>query len=151
MEIIFSVKFYHTSYGSPFTSVSTSLQNNISGFPSFNPCNMRVRSSHTGQSHTSTLSERLLCFKDLLFSCLCHGNQLVRFFQREGHSVHLGPTCSLHRDDSFPKHMLCFRINMVVQTLPPRNTQHKISFGKKICDSKYHTAQCVWIMKIKKD
>ena len=48
MEIILFVKMYHPSDGSSFTSVSTYLQNNSSGYPSSNPRGVRVRASHMG-------------------------------------------------------------------------------------------------------
>lgn len=48
MEIVLFVKLYHSSDGSSFTSVSTYLQNNISGCLSSNPWGVSVSASHMG-------------------------------------------------------------------------------------------------------
>ena len=52
--------------------------------------------------------------------------------QWEGNSTDSRPTCSLNNDGTFPEHVWHFRVNMVVQTVYPMNTQYKIIFGLKI-------------------
>ena len=67
MEIIQFVKLYHPSDGSSFTSVSTYLQNNSSGRPSFNPRGVRMTFSH-GIHHTPLFSQTG-CFDPMLDGC----------------------------------------------------------------------------------
>ena len=82
---------------------------------------------------TTTLTENLMCHKDQWSSCHWSGNQLAWTFQREGNSTNSEPTCSIHNNWYFPKHVWHFRLNVVVQRVHLRNTQHKISIGMKIC------------------
>ena len=56
-------------------------------------------------SFPSPLTESLLCHRAQWASCHCHGIHLAWNFQREGNSTNSGPTCSLHNDGSFSKHM----------------------------------------------
>ena len=78
--------------------------------------------------------------------CHCHGNQLAWTFHREGKSAHSGPSCSLHSDNSFQEYVWHVMVNVVFQTLQPRNPQYKISFGKKIRAWRIPTPQVAWIM-----
>ena len=151
MEIPLMVESYHISDGSSFTQVSTSFQNNSSECPSSNPRGVRVRTSHMGPiTHLYSHKEAVVLNGSMGIRTLPW--QPVAFELSEGsNSAHLGPTCSLHNDRSFPKHMGCFRINVVAQTLPPRNTLHEISIPKKICHWKWHTPQGAWIIKTRKD
>ena len=107
MEIIPSVKFYHTSDESSFTSVSTNLQKNNSGCPSSNPLGVWVRTSHMGPiMHFYSHREAILFQGSMGFMPLPW--QPVCWELSEGRQLcHLIPTCSLHNDGSFPKYLWC--------------------------------------------
>ena len=91
MEIILFVKFYHTSDGSSFTSVSTYLQNNSSGCPSYKPRCFRVSASQMCSNmplfphREGILSQGSMGIMSLL------GNQLAWYIQTEENPPTLGP------------------------------------------------------------
>ena len=65
--------------------------------------------------------------------------------------AHSSPACFLHNYGYFPEYVWHFWVNIVFQTLHPKNPQHKISIGKKICDWKRPTPQVYWTMKSRKE
>jgi len=95
--------------------------------------------------------KRLLCQKDQWEFCHCLGKQLGWTFHMYGNSIHSGPSCYLHKEGSFLENVWHFSVNVVFQTLPPKNPQCKISFGNKICDWKIPTGQIAWTMKAMKE
>ena len=134
MEITLYVKFYHTSDGLAFISVSTFLQNKCSECPKSKPPGVRLRASHMGSiTPLSPHKEAVVSMAQWALFHFC-GIQLAWTFQRECNSINAGPTCSLNNDGSFPKNVWHFRENMVFETLHTMKPLYKISFGKKICD-----------------
>ena len=87
-----------------------------------------------GPACPCSLTVLLFCHKAPWVLCLCRGHKVAWTFQKEGNSTNFRPTSSLNNDGTFPEHVRHFRVNMLVQTVHPTNTQYKIIFGVKMCD-----------------
>lgn len=151
MEIILFVKLYHPPERPSFTSASTYIQSYSSECPSSNPQSMRVRASHMPPNENLYSHREAAVSRAQWASCHCHDNQLIWIFQGEVNSTHSGITCSLHNDGSFPEHVWQFRVHILYPNAHPRNTQHKISFGKKTCQWKWPSSHIAWILKAREE
>ena len=123
LEIILFRKLHHPSDGSSFTSVSTYFQKNSSGRPSSNTRCAKVRTYQMeAQTCPFAPTVRQLCNNVPWASCHCLGNKFPWTFQRESISAHSGPSCYLHKDGSFLKHMRHFSVHVVFQTASQEST-----------------------------
>lgn len=102
MEIIPSVKFYHTSDGSSFTLVSTYLQNTSSGCTSLNPRWISVRASQqVSNTPLCSHSDAILSLGSICIMPLPWKPVGLEFSDGR-HTTHSGPTCSVQNDGFFP-------------------------------------------------
>jgi len=127
LEIVLFSELYHPSDGSSFASVSTTLQNKISGCPSFNLKIVGLSVSHMGSNTQFNFTE----LQGSMSVMLLPWKQLSWTFQKKGNFTHSWPTCCLHNNGIFPEHV--WHLSVVFQTLHMSGTHR----GKYHLEIKY--------------